>query len=56
MATIGTLKFKDRWNMLGLYGICSEYMDNQTEEGALKLLHRCDMYIKEYCEVKEAIV
>jgi hypothetical protein len=56
MATIGTLKFKDRWNMLGLYGLCSDYMNNQTEENALRFLHRADRYMKEYCEAKEAEV
>ena len=53
---LGTLKFKDKWSMLELYNICGEYLNNQTEEGALEFLHRVRAYTDEYCETKEAII
>jgi hypothetical protein len=40
-------RFKDRWDMIGLYNICSNYLNNQTENGAILFLEK----IKEFEEI-----
>ncbi len=47
------LKFKNKWDCLGLFNICSSYLQDQREVNALSFLGRVELYIKTYCEEVE---
>ena len=41
-------KFKDRWSMSRLYRICAGYLNNQTEEGAIRLIEEIENFKETY--------
>ena len=41
-------KFKNKWDLLGLYNICSYYLSHQTEQGAIHLLEEIAKFEQEY--------
>jgi len=41
-------KFKNRWDLIGLYNICSDYLQNQTEENAINFIERVEAFKEKY--------
>jgi len=41
-------RFKNRWSLIGLYNICSSYLQNQTEANAIRLIENIEAYKEEY--------
>jgi len=43
------MEFKDKWDSVRLYIICNNFLNNQTEENALKLIKQIEDYKNKYC-------
>jgi len=45
------MKYKDKYDLIELYNICSNFLNNQTEKNSLEFIKRVEDYKKKY--VKE---
>lgn len=41
-------RFNGKWDLMGLYSICSNYLNNQTEAGAIQLIETMDKFKRAY--------
>lgn len=41
-------RFVNKWGFIELYNICSDYLNNQTEENAIILIEKIKQFEKDY--------